>query len=424
MNYLSFPNKGKNTLLTYTSTLLYDDDGRLFAKGLIDGTINPSRSEINNGQSVISGKSGFIDAILYFRDGQMTDAMADIFKELNNRKNITKDVQGDNNPTLSFDAVYGSFVGFVEGDTLGWSFFGDRDIDSLPSLAITQRNEPYALGQGSYSTELMMSLINNIKGGQSYNPNVALTSYIKCVMTGDSLMHKPQTFKMLLRTVDPLQSKVTPLNKYKGAYKRYFGQPWDNFFDKYIKDSADQMYGGCFSRIVPLALTMQNEPVVMDTWMTDPYVDAFQAMNFIVDVLRLYYLGHDTDHILSHLPHLTGEFIDVREHHLKGKTMEVYDTDNVYVTAMSYALMTLLYDQEDVINACTGRENSGTYHVYYAIIMSINGARVGMKSMMKDPVLRSNAAKIQSCDINEGINVNKDNYINNELWSLTLLSLL
>jgi hypothetical protein len=74
------------------------------------------------------------------------------------------------------------------------------------------------------------------------------------------------------------------METYKEKFKHSTGLPWNNFFGN--KPHRHVGYGGCFARIIDLAELGSTDAIVMDTWLTAPNIDAFDAMYFIASLLR------------------------------------------------------------------------------------------------------------------------------------------
>ena len=412
MIYEKFPDKGTKTLLAYTNALLTEHDGREFAKRLMNGASNMKNLVNSTSLASVAGHSGYLDAIRYFRDGVLTDDMSEVISQLRCGKiHKSKQVQVSD----LGKRVYGSFLGFVMGDALGLSLY-DADVTNTQyhSMAIVETLEHYGHAQTSYNTEMMISqlLLNASGGTNGYLLDRSLDNYIRILKSGTSNAVQPHISHHLVKDSDPVNGDIS---KYKYRFNRLFKVKYDDFFNVALQQR--NLYGGCFARIIPLALTMKIEPEVMDVWITDPYISAFTSVHYIVTLLRLFYDGASVSKVLSKEFNLSGTYLDLDKAHRKHNKCFEYDTDDVYVKAAHYAMLSILYSPNDVLFHCVKTEDSTNYHIFFPIILAIYGARVGSLTFLSDPIMRYNITKIREYKFGEGNNTGPEEFfINSRAW--------
>lgn len=357
------------SLLNQTKDILRDPK---YAKQLANGEIELSSSEKDN------------QVYMFFTKGIISPGMKDVLDQLISKERISK-----MSLLLHYSNLRASFNGFIMGDVLGWSLF---DSEGHP-LAIEGCNSNHAIGQPSYNTDMMLLLMNNTNM-KPYNAYNMLNEYANYGTSGDI---RPTFIKVLLKNFDPeIPIEQTYISRFKNVTKK----SWDHFFkDEEGKDNG--YYGGCFARIIPLAMFMNIDNEIMDVWLTDPRKDAFRSVHFIVTILRLLYTGHDVKSVLKQkLPF----FPEKRE-----------KEDNIYVKATTYAYLSLTNTLRKSLKECYKKENKSDLHVLYPIICAIAGARDG-NEFFKDAIVYSNLMKIRDYKLDEGVIIPKDLYVNNSEW--------
>lgn len=149
---------------------------------------------------------------------------------------------------------------------------------------------------------------------------------------------------------------------YKEKFARNVGYPWNDFFKHTAKASVG--YGECFSRVVDLAELGSTDAIVMDTWLTDPSIDAFDAMYFVASLIR--------------------GTVDVSDN---TDTNDTNDT-NVYTKVKAYAKRARSMTWREVVNEpLTGNVRQVILPVMLAVVAAHT-------PVLKDPVFRYNANAI------------------------------
>jgi succinate dehydrogenase/fumarate reductase flavoprotein subunit len=148
--------------------------------------------------------------------------------------------------------------------------------------------------------------------------------------------------------------------KYKTHFKKTTGYAWDDFF---MHESKRRMsYGGCFSRIIMITDKASVDALIMDTWMTDPYVVAFDAMYYIVKILE-------------------GE---------KAIKPDVPENADIYQITKYYAWLSAKTNWRDMIIKVYDELPKDIHNIIIPVIMTIC-ASVGGADMFKDPIYWNNS---------------------------------
>lgn len=406
MNSIVFPDKGDRTLLEYTFYILTTPEGRSLLNSLLykdESTGQFLEDMKKNPLFEKSGMGGIKDAITYFKDHIITNDMSMVLVALKNAKNngcknIDKIFLGNNAWKIG-RKLYASIIGFFIGDVLGMTMFGQI----YDKRGLVWRNniimENYSnLPKISYNSEMLISALellelnNKIMNNESYNVDKSLDEYIKLnIELRKSGRVQLPIWKNLIENIKNVDNEIH-IRKYKSNFKKIFNKPWDTFFDDYI-DSEVYTYGGCFGRIIPLALTSGINSLIMDVWITDPYINAFQAMFFMVSSLKMLFLDKDAKEIINNEWNFSEDFSEIYKN--RGSVLHVVNTDDIYVLAVHYCYLSLRHNLYEVINLCKNNESNKNFHILFSIIMAFWSAKIGINTMMQDKIIKSNIFKVQ-----------------------------
>lgn len=344
-----------------------------------------------------SGKNGIKDAILYFSEGILTEDMSKVLAAVRNAaKNGIMNVEnvfveGGSGRGVK-RGVYASMIGTFLGDALGISFFESSTI--IPSQ--WKHNIVSDSPQISYASKMAIELLNICESNGKYDTERAISAYVKVGVEArlDENLISPVIGELtsnVKNASDGLQNK-----KFKNNFNKLFGKSWDAFFDEDVENGV-YSYGGCLGRVVALAAIPGTDHIIIDTWLTDPYPRAFQAVYFIVSVLRKLYDGVRTSEIYGEEWNFSQEFEMVYKR--RGKRLEGVDDEDIFILAVHYCYLSLRHDMRDVLEICKNGENDKNFHVIFPIIMAIWFARVGLNEAFGDNIVKSNVFKLSFSSI-------------------------
>lgn len=386
MYLFDFPNKGDRTLLEFTFQALNRPESRVMLNSIV-GTKQSGLTGLAN----ISGKTGIKDAILYFSEGILTEDMSKVLTAVriavkNGIKNVD-DVFIENKTNEGKRSIYASMIGTFLGDALGISFFESDTISPSQWKYNIISDSP----QISYSSKMAVELMSVYESSGKYDVEKSIGTYSKIGVESrlDENLISPVIGQL---TSNIKNLKDDPQNKkFKNNFEKLFGKSWNAFFDDSVENGV-YSYGGCLGRVVPLAAIPGTDHIIIDTWLTDPYPKAFQAVYFIVSTLRKLFEGERISEIYNSEWNFSEDFEEV--YRKKGKKLEGIDDNDIFVISVHYCYLSLRHNMKEVLEICKNSENDKNFHVIFPIIMSIWCARVGLNEAFNDNTIKSNMFKL------------------------------
>lgn len=383
MYLFDFPNRGDRTLLEFTFHALDRPESRVMLNSIV-GVRQNGLTGIAN----IPGKTGIKDAILYFSEGILTEDMSRVLAAVRNAtKDGVKNVDNvfvENGTHNGKRNVYASMIGTFIGDALGISFFDSDTVNPAQWKHNIISDSPSI----SYSSKMAIELMNIYESRGKYDMDMSINSYVKIGVEArlDENLISPVIGELTANIKNTSDS-----HKFKNNFAKLFGKPWDTFFNEDVENGV-YSYGGCLGRIVPLAAIPGTDHIIIDTWLTDPYPKAFQAVYFIVSVLRKLFDRTRPSDIYGEEWNFSQEFENV--YRKRGKRLEGIDDEDIFILAVHYCYLSLRHSMKDVIEVCKNGENDKNFHVIFPIIMAVCFAKTGLNEAFSDNIVKSNMFKL------------------------------
>lgn len=330
----SFPNidRGELTLCHFVKSQLKDPKGRKLLRELVEEKVRITKK-------FTSGVYGYQDAIDYFQDGILTEEMEQVLIKLG----LYREAKQNKSPNSS--AIKGSILGFK----MGVAFSGEDELINL-SLNNGRYNKTYQ--------DLMQIVIDCLNLYQDYDSNYILKRY-------------KDRYNLEEEKTDKLPDILIRLFKIEGEYSERFQKVFKlDFAQPFDQVSKIRGYGGCLARVVPIAYSMKVDVEIADVWMTDPYLEAFRAVHYIVSVLRCLYLNEE------------------REPKWKFNDKDIYSKTASYVDVFLKRgldkTLKLIFDEDQ-----TDRE------IILPVVFAVFGAQETARGLSSDIILRANLIKIK-----------------------------